>query len=117
MRQVDTESNIAAWVHETHITPDTGLLSARANERALAYLSEAAAASRRYAGQSLDPVSTRKLHLLTRALRGLGAQRGCKCRRAGCQRERTETTDGGRSNCRKHRETSPFLWRQSLSIR
>jgi peptidyl-dipeptidase A len=68
MLRLDVESATADWVEETNITPDTELLAARTGERSLAYLSEAAAAARRYANVPVDPVSARKLALLTRGV-------------------------------------------------
>jgi len=68
MRQVDIEAIAASWVQETYITADTGLLASRAEERSLAYLSQSVAASRRYVDQPLDPVTARKLLLLTRGV-------------------------------------------------
>jgi peptidyl-dipeptidase A len=65
MLRLDIESNAAGWVQETYITPDTELLAARAGERSLAYLSEAAVEAHRYANQPLDAVSARKLLRLT----------------------------------------------------
>ena len=68
MHRLNDEAAAASWVQETYITPDTQLLVARAGDRALAYLSESAAGSRRYAGQASDAQTQRKLLLLTRGV-------------------------------------------------
>jgi peptidyl-dipeptidase A len=55
------EAQAAAYTEDTDITPDTELLSARATERYLAYLSRAAAEASRYDGGSLAPATARSL--------------------------------------------------------
>lgn len=62
------EQAAAGWVAETYITADTQLLAAKADERALAYLSQAAAEARHYTGQPQDAVTARKFDLLTRGV-------------------------------------------------
>jgi peptidyl-dipeptidase A len=61
---LDLESNAADWVEKTYITRDTELLNARANDRYLAYLGQAAEESKRYDGQQLSPATARAIHLL-----------------------------------------------------
>ena len=58
------ETNAAGWTQATYITPDTQVLSARANDRYLAFLSEAAAQAKRYEGEKLSPATARALELL-----------------------------------------------------
>ncbi|MCB9739539.1 MAG: M2 family metallopeptidase [Deltaproteobacteria bacterium] len=52
------------WVKSTHITHDTELLAAAAEERVMAFAGEAAAEAQRYAGLPLPEDATRKLGLL-----------------------------------------------------
>ncbi len=56
----------AFWVQSTYITPDTGFLAAKANEKLLAFTSRAIAESTRFIGQDLDPDTARQLDLLRR---------------------------------------------------
>ena len=56
-----SEQQTAAWVQDTYITQDTELLAAKANERLLAYISEAASQAQRYAGEPLKPDTGRSL--------------------------------------------------------
>lgn len=59
-----SETQIAGFTQATFINPDTELLSAKANDRYLAYLSQAAEESKRYQGQKLTPATERSLQLL-----------------------------------------------------
>lgn len=58
------EANAAGWTQATYITPDTQTLSARANDRYLAFVSEAAEEAKRYEGQRLSPATARSIALL-----------------------------------------------------
>ena len=64
LTDIDLETNAADWTQKTYITPDTELLSARAYDRYLGYLSRAAAESKRYDGQTLSPETARAIHLM-----------------------------------------------------
>lgn len=64
LREISIESNKAAWVQATHITEDTQWLSAKATERTLAYLSEAAQQARQFPTAQLNPEEARQLKLL-----------------------------------------------------
>jgi peptidyl-dipeptidase A len=64
MGALGDELNAAGWVQATYITADTQLLSARANERFLAYFSKAVAEARQYDGQKLSEPSARAIQLL-----------------------------------------------------
>ena len=55
------EVQAAGYTQDTFITVDTQLLSARALDRYLAYLSKAVAESKRYDGQQLSPANARAL--------------------------------------------------------
>jgi peptidyl-dipeptidase A len=54
----------AAFTQATFITPDTQFMNAKANDHYLAVLGQTAAASGRFAGQSLAPADARALALL-----------------------------------------------------
>ncbi|MBX3725103.1 MAG: M2 family metallopeptidase [Xanthomonadales bacterium] len=60
------EISAAQWIASTYINEDSQLVASRANERHLAWLNEANAKARRYAGQaeSLAPAVRRSLDLL-----------------------------------------------------
>lgn len=55
------EAQAAGFTLDTYINTDTQLLNAKANERYLAYLSQAVAEARRYNGQKLPPPVERSL--------------------------------------------------------
>jgi len=55
------EAQAAGFTQDTFITADTQLLNAKANERYLAYLTQAVAESHRYDGQALTPATARAL--------------------------------------------------------
>ncbi|MGJ8668731.1 MAG: M2 family metallopeptidase [Oceanococcus sp.] len=63
-RVTSVESRKAAWVQATHITDDTQWLAAKANERALTYLSEQARKARIYDAAAQDRETGRMLKLL-----------------------------------------------------
>jgi peptidyl-dipeptidase A len=58
------EAQAAGYTQDTFITVDTQLLNARANDRYLAYLSQAVADSKRFDGQTLAPATARALKRL-----------------------------------------------------
>ena len=58
---LNDENSAAGWTESTYITVDTQLLSAKANERYLAYLNQALEQSRRFDGQKLSPATARAL--------------------------------------------------------
>jgi len=58
------EQQSANWVEDTYITVDTELLNAKATERLLGYVSQAAEDAKRYRGQKLAPDTARALRLL-----------------------------------------------------
>ncbi len=58
---VDQELAAAGWTQDTYITVDTQLLSARSNDRYLAYLTHALDEARRFDGQTLTPQAARAL--------------------------------------------------------
>ena len=64
MGALSDELNAAGWTQATYITPDTQLLSARANERYLAYFSKAVAEARQYEQTPKDDATARALALL-----------------------------------------------------
>lgn len=64
MGTLSDELNAAGWVQATYITPDTQLLTARANERYLAYFSKAVAEARRHEQAPKDEATARALSLL-----------------------------------------------------
>ena len=61
---IGLESAAAAWTQGTYITVDTQLLNARANERFLAYFSDAVEQAKKFDGQPMSPSSRRALDLL-----------------------------------------------------
>lgn len=63
-RALGDELAAAGWVQATYITEDTQLLNARANERYLARLSQAAQEARRFDGTEVSPATARTLQLL-----------------------------------------------------
>jgi peptidyl-dipeptidase A len=58
------EADAAGFTQATYITPDTQLLSARANERLLAAVSRAAEEAKRYEGQKISPQAARAIELI-----------------------------------------------------
>ncbi len=61
---IDLEKNAAEWVQNTDISVDSELLAARANDRYLAYIGEAAEESTRFDGQQLSPSAARTIQIL-----------------------------------------------------
>ena len=61
---VARESETAAWVRSTYITPDTGLISAKANERWLAFLSDALEQAKQYNDVEMSAETRRAMELL-----------------------------------------------------
>jgi peptidyl-dipeptidase A len=61
---MNREGAAAEWIAETYITPDSELISARAQERALELFSRKFAESRRFDGAPLTPNDARMLKLL-----------------------------------------------------
>ena len=66
MLELDKETGAAYWVRATHITPDTGLLAAKAGERQLAFLSKIVEQAKRYKDTSMDAESARGIELILR---------------------------------------------------
>ena len=64
LTRLTIQSSTAEWIKNTYITDDTERAAAAANEVLLGYTAAAIRASRRFLGLTLDPDSTRKLHLL-----------------------------------------------------
>jgi len=64
MQVVARESETAAWVRNTYITPDTGLIASKANERWLAFISEVVEQSKQYNGVEMSAETRRSLNLL-----------------------------------------------------
>lgn len=64
LQALGDETQVAGFTQATYINSDTETLSARANDRYLAYLSQAAAEAKRYDGQKLSPATARALQLL-----------------------------------------------------
>ena len=58
------ELNAAGWTQATYINADTEYLSAKANERYLAWLSDRTTEAKRYDGQALSPATARAIQLL-----------------------------------------------------
>jgi peptidyl-dipeptidase A len=61
---VGSEAGAAGWVQATYITEDTQLLSAKASDRLLAYLTRAIDESKAYLGQPMSASDARALALL-----------------------------------------------------
>ena len=61
---VARESETAAWVRNTYITPDTGLIAAKANERWLAFLSDALEQAKQYNDVEMSAETRRAMELL-----------------------------------------------------
>ena len=66
MLELDKETGAAYWVRATHITPDTGLLAAKAGERQLAFLSKIVEQAKRYKDTSMDAQTARGIELILR---------------------------------------------------
>jgi peptidyl-dipeptidase A len=66
--QLGTDAQRASWVQETYITHDTEVLTAQANEKAIAAGVELAKQASRWNGVALPADLTRKLDLLKRGL-------------------------------------------------
>lgn len=66
MLELDKETGAAYWVRATHITPDTGLLAAKAGERQLAFLSKIVEQAKRYKDTSMDAETARGIELILR---------------------------------------------------
>ncbi len=64
MTELQKEKSAAEWVQATYINDDTEMLNAKASERYLAYFSQAVEQSKRFAGQTLKPETSRALQLL-----------------------------------------------------
>ena len=61
LSEIDHELAAAGWTQDTYITVDTQLLSARSNDRYLAYLTHALDEAKRFDGQTLNPQAARAL--------------------------------------------------------
>jgi peptidyl-dipeptidase A len=59
------DSSMADWVKSTYIIDDTETLAAKLDERAIAATVQYAKQSTRFDGLKLDPVTARKIKLLT----------------------------------------------------
>jgi peptidyl-dipeptidase A len=64
LRRLFSESSTADWIKNTYITDDTERNAAAANERVLAYLSDAAKTATKFKDQQVDPDTSRMLYLL-----------------------------------------------------
>ena len=64
--ELDKEVGAAYWVRSTHITPDTGVLAAKAGERQLAFQSRVIEQARSYKGLPMDAESARAIELILR---------------------------------------------------
>ncbi|HEX7011738.1 MAG TPA: M2 family metallopeptidase [Steroidobacteraceae bacterium] len=64
MSELNREVSAAAWSYATYINRDTEFLNAKANERYLAYFTNAVEQAKAYDGQQLDPGTARALKLL-----------------------------------------------------
>jgi peptidyl-dipeptidase A len=64
MLELINDTQRVAWVQQTYITSDTDLLSAKANERLIAHLTELVNASKRFDALNLPPDLGRKFKLL-----------------------------------------------------
>ena len=66
MLELDKETGAAYWVRATHITPDTGVLAAKAGERQLAFLSKIVEQAKRYKDTPMDEETARGIELILR---------------------------------------------------
>jgi peptidyl-dipeptidase A len=64
LKRLYVESSTADWIKNTYITDDTERNAASANERLLAYSSDAAKTATKFKDQKLDPDTSRMLYLL-----------------------------------------------------
>jgi len=64
LKRLMVESSTADWIKNTYITDDTERNAASANERLLAYSSEAAKTATKFKDLPLDPDTSRMLYLL-----------------------------------------------------
>jgi peptidyl-dipeptidase A len=64
LKRLNIESSTAEWIKSTYITDDTERIAAGANERVLAYSSEAAKTATKFKDMSLDADTARMLYLL-----------------------------------------------------
>ena len=64
LKRLFIESSTADWIKNTYITDDTERNAAAANERLLAYSSDAAKTASRFKDMQLDPDTARMLYLL-----------------------------------------------------
>src|SRR5438270_2677904 len=64
LKRLFVESSTADWIKNTYITDDTERNAASANERLLAYSSEAAKTATKFKDLPLDPDTSRMLYLL-----------------------------------------------------
>src|SRR5687767_15169045 len=64
LTELGAETQVASFTQATYITPDTEMLSAKANDRYLAYVSQAAEQAERYEGEKLSPATARSIALL-----------------------------------------------------
>jgi peptidyl-dipeptidase A len=64
LKRLFAESSTADWIKNTYITDDTERNAAAANERLLAYSSDASKTATRFKDLQLDPDTTRMLYLL-----------------------------------------------------
>jgi peptidyl-dipeptidase A len=64
LKHLSVESSTAEWIKNTYITDDTERNAAAANERALAYSSDAAKTATKFKDMSLDADTGRMLYLL-----------------------------------------------------
>ena len=64
--ELDKEVGAAYWVRSTHITPDTGILAAKAGERQLAFQSRVIEQARDYKGLPMDAETARGIELILR---------------------------------------------------
>src|SRR3989440_945975 len=64
LKRLMVESSTADWIKNTYITDDTERNAASANERLLAYSSEAAKTATKFKALPLDPDTSRMLYLL-----------------------------------------------------
>ncbi|MFM1885658.1 MAG: hypothetical protein RL026_815 [Pseudomonadota bacterium] len=64
LRELGKEVSAASWVQATYITQDTQLLSAKANERYLAYFSQTVEQAKAFEGKPMDGRTARALQLL-----------------------------------------------------
>jgi peptidyl-dipeptidase A len=64
LKRLYVESSTADWIKNTYITADTERNAAGANERVLAYLTDAAKTAAKFKGMQLDEDTARMLYLL-----------------------------------------------------